>query len=769
MAEEQQDDIIILEDADEQQETSEDNAQEQQPKSSKKNIIIIAVLGVVLVVVVIVLIVALNRSVKEKDSGSISNLTQKIIKKESSMSFPPSKLKKLIQKANLLYKKGDKKEALKLYEQIASFNESLSNYNIGVAKMKEKRYLQAINYFKKAIKNGQNRCVSSINAAVCALKLGDKKLFRYYISLAKIYLPYEVKAPLYSYYSALISYYNDEYFESLIPLRHPSSSYYNQEKRYLLAKVDTFFGDYLSAINYLEKNSDLQDDLTLGFLYAKIGEYSIAIKHFIKSFHMNIEPVKSKMAMALSYIKLGLLGSASSNLKEAQSLSKKDVLGIYPIEVEIKPSLRDIKLSQKEFERRVLKKKENIYGLLFYFAPYKVFNANQTMEFIRKGSIDLTLSETKSALMLLSQSSNISRVNKMISIGIKKALEYKINEANSIFESIKDKYPNHSTLFYDLGLSYAQMGDYTNAYKNFVKSYHLNSKNYLSGVFAILTKELIYQDNKKLTQEVLNDLSEDQETKDKKFYYALIDFSKNNFVSAADFSQTDNSTKPINLIFDAIVAKNTDMKKLFVKKTLALRTKLPKDMIAELLYDYAISYDKKIEDFAKEIQKSFLKRDTNLRSLFYGPIIAREIYIESLQISGMLYYVRDILERQLQDENDDVVGIMQALGYVDIYTGNFEEAYAIYNELIDTYKQKDTATLFLASVASIGAKHSANAIALLELAKLTDPNNFESRLALGLLYMQVKNLEATNIQFSKIGDRNFISNFFTFKIVKKVK
>jgi cytochrome c-type biogenesis protein CcmH/NrfG len=73
----------------------------------------------------------------------------------------------------------------------------------------------------------------------------------------------------------------------------------------------------------------------------------------------------------------------------------------------------------------------------------------------------------------------------------------------------------------------------------------------------------------------------------------------------------------------------------------------------------------------------------------------------------------------------------------------------------------------LASVASIGANHDANAIALLELAKLTDPNNFESRLALGLLYMEVKNVEAALIQFSKIGDSNFISKYFTFFIDKE--
>ena len=762
---EEQDDIIILEEGEETPKEESNATEEEAPKKSKKNIIIIAALAILLIIVVIILVIALKKSTNSEENININNLTQKIIKKENSLKFPSFKLDKLIQKANLLYKKGDKKEALKLYEQIATYNESLSNYNIGVAKMKEKKYKEAIKYFKKAIANRQNRCVSAINSAVCALKLGDDKLFEYYISLADIYLPYEVNAPLYTYYMALIKYYKDEYFESLIPLRHPSSKYYKQKQNYLLAKVDTFFGDYLKAINYLEKNKDLQDDFTLGLLYAKIGEYPIAIKHFIKSYQMNIKPVKSKMAMVLSYINMGLLNSAANNLKQAGQNYKKNVLDIYPVEVKIKPTLTNLKLSQKEFEKRVLQKKENMYGLLFYFAPYKVFNANQTIEFIRKGGVDLSLDQTRNALLLLSQSSSISKVNKMITKGIKKALEYKINEANAIFESLKNKYPNHAVLFYDLALTYAQMGDYTNAYKNFIKSYHLNSKNYLSGIFAIMTKELIHQDNTKLSEEVLNDLNDDHTAKEKKFYFAMIDFIKNNYMSAANFAQLDNSGKPLNLIFDAIVAKNSKMRKLYIQKSLALKTKLPRDMIAELLYDSAKTYGKSIEYFAKEVQKSFLKKDTNLKSLFYGPVVAREVYINALHIAGMLYYVRDVLERQLQDENDDVVGIMQALGYVDIYTGNYEEAYAIYNELIDTYKQKDTNTLFLASVASIGAKHNANAIALLELAKLTDPNNFESRLALGLLYMEVKNIQATVIQFSKIGDSNFISKYFTFKIL----
>ncbi len=764
---ENQEDIIILEEGDE--EIKQQNNDNDIPQSGDKKIkILIVLLSILLLIIVIILILVLTKKNKTNNSLNITKLTQKIKKKEHSADFSPLKLENLIKKANILYNNGDKKDALKLYKKIASFNESISNYNIGVAKMKEKKYKIAIKYFKKAIKNGQNRCVSSINSAVCALKMGNKKLFKYYISLAKIYLPYETKHPLYSYYVSLINYYQGYYFESLIPMNHPSSKYYTNTQNYISSKINTFFRDDFSAINFLEKNKNLGNNLTLGLLYARVGEYSLAVKHFLMSYKANNEPLKSKMAMVLSYINMGLLGNAAVNLKEAFESFGAKSMDIYPVSIKLQPSLYDIKLAQKDFKKNIFLKKGNEYGLLFYFAPYKVFNANQTIDFIRKGSLNISLGKIKSALMLLSQSSAISKINKDISLGIQKALSFKVNEANKIFNSLKGTYPNHSVLHYDLGLSFAQMGNYTLAYKNFVKSYHLNSKNYIAGIFAIITKNLIHQDNQKLIEELVGDLNADNKVKNKKFLLAMVSFAKNNIISAASFAQSDNSKKPLNLIFDALVAKNINNNKLFLKKAEILKTILPKDMIAQTVFINAKMHDKSMQEYAKTIQTNFLKNKVDFKSLFYGPIVARDIYIESLQISGMMYYVRDILEKQLQDENSDVVGVMQALAFVDIYTKNYEEAYAIYNELIDNYKQKDTNTLFLASVASIAAGHDANAIALLELSKLTDPNNFESRFALGLLYLEVKNPIAAQIQFDKIGNSNFKSKYFSFKIVKKV-
>jgi len=61
------------------------------------------------------------------------------------------KFDEMINKANQLYERGNKFEALKIYENIAVYNQSLSNYNLGVSQMKQERCDEAIISFNKAI------------------------------------------------------------------------------------------------------------------------------------------------------------------------------------------------------------------------------------------------------------------------------------------------------------------------------------------------------------------------------------------------------------------------------------------------------------------------------------------------------------------------------------------------------------------------------------------------------------------------------------------
>jgi hypothetical protein len=121
-------------------------------------------------------------------------------------------------------------------------------------------------------------------------------------------------------------------------------------------------------------------------------------------------------------------------------------------------------------------------------------------------------------------------------------------------------------------------------------------------------------------------------------------------------------------------------------------------------------------------------------------------------------------------EKHDTRGVMQALALVDIYLNFFEEAFSIYNTLIDDFKESDPNTLFLASVAAIGANKHANAIALLELTIL-DKNlvNSEARFALAMLYQEDTNLKASSIHLREIMDNNFQSKYFDFNLKEQTR
>lgn len=148
---------------------------------------------------------------------------------------------------------------------------------------------------------------------------------------------------------------------------------------------------------------------------------------------------------------------------------------------------------------------------------------------------------------------------------------------------------------------------------------------------------------------------------------------------------------------------------------------------------------------------------------FGGPSIAREFYVNLMHIAGLLNLERQKFKELINVSGAKDEGILQTLAYLDIFAQQYEEAYALYNSLIDDYGAKDTKTLFLAAVAAVGANNPNSAIALLQLSKLTDKNNKESKAALGMLYQEVKNYEAAISQYKTLPN-NFKSEFFTFDI-----
>lgn len=739
--------------------------EEEKLRNRKKLIIIISIVFLVIIIAILAILIIVKLNKKPIEPQDTTQIIEKIQKREKTSKFTPSKIDKMIQQANILYEKGNKLEALDIYKNIAAYNEAISQYNIGVAQMKEGNFKDALVAFKNAILNKEKRAVSAINGAICALRLNDEKLFNYYLDLAYTYLPEENNSPLYSYYVGLINYYKENYYEALLAFSHPSTKHYLSRQEYLASKISTFLDRSYDALNFLQKQKNMFDDFALGLLYARIGDFTLAEKTLNKSIK-NFENVdRASLALVLVDLKLGKFKNAADILKTQYDKNQTFAKNTYPIKTILNRSLFNVNLAQEEYKKNIFFTKKNQYALLFYFAPYKVFNAKQTIGMIRKGGLNVFIDEIDSGLNYLQTSSTISKINESMSEAIKKALTHHYLQANKQLKELVKSYSKHSILQYNLALTYAQLGNYTLAYKHFTASYRLDSKNYMAGIFAMMSGEIIGQKTDKLLEEVKRDIDQDKSLDNVNFFITLTHLIENNQLSMNRWLEIDKSDVPLHLVFDIITSYLVQNNKIYLEKIYKLKNLLPKDIMANILYFNAKYENSDIKEYAKQIQMEFNNNTLDISSFYYGSSLIKEQYVKLLQISGLVHVKRDKLKKRLETEIEDVVGITQALAYLSLYTNDFEESYVLYNLLIDEHNQQDTNTIFYGAIASIGANHVENAIALLELSKLIDSNNFESRYGLGLLYQEIKNLEGASIQYDQIGNSGFKSKYFDFEII----
>ena len=762
------DDIIIIEDSD--AALDEEKTQEQildfdeQEESKKKKIILfggIAIITVLLIVVTVLLL--LFKKSQEKEAVDFSMLDQKLETKKKPV-IEPTKLENMIAKANYLYTNGSKEKALTLYEDIAQYSKAVSEYNLGVAQLKGGQYKSALKTFQSAINNNEKRCVSAINAAVCALHLGKKESFKYYIDLAYAYLPYEINSPLYSYYYTLVNYYDQNYFAALNSLKHSSSNAYPEVQNHLSAKINALYDNNYDAIDSLEKISDPTDTFSLGLLYARIGDFNLAINHFEDAITKGIHPLRSELALGLINLKAGHISAAAKAITDATQKNPHDVYKYYPVRVKLKESLFDAQKAQKLYRDKIVKSQNLAFEKIFYFSPYKIFNANQTISYIRKGNANIYIDNVQSAQKYLKRSSSSSDVNAGLSRAIKKALSMKIREANQELQKLAKLQPKHSILQYNLALTYAQLGDIAKANKHFLRSYHLNAKNYLSGIYAVMTGKMLNKDTKKLKSILADSIAQENESEETTLYTTLLHISVNDYLSANEWLENKYKSRPLYLTLSTLIGMRLHHYEEAQRASEKLALQFPHDILPHLMYIDTHFYREKPAKYVEKINRYLKKQRFSFSDLYYGPYVTRFLYVQTKLITGQLYFLRKQLETKLDTTAEQTQGIESALALASLYDKQFEESYVLYNHLIDELKVKDTHTLYLGAVASTAANHHANAIALLELSIMKNKHFDASRYALALLYLEAKNNEGATIQMNKINSQNFESHYFDFGI-----
>ncbi|WP_086269599.1 tetratricopeptide repeat protein [Campylobacter devanensis] len=767
-------DIIPIESSDERakeqkQETKEETPQESKGAKSKfkltKKLLMLIGASILIFILLITALIAAFSGSDEPESQAIKLEEPKLITPPTiTQKFQSSKIDSMLIKANKLYESGNKAEALKIYENIAVYNESLSNYNLGVSKMNQGLFKDAINSFKDAIANNENIAVSAINLAVCALEINDERLFEYYIDLANAFINRDSDVNLYEFYNALVNYYRGYYIEALHALDLSNSKYYTSQKEYLRSKILSYLHEDQEAIQAIKAVEDYDISLPLGLLHARLGEYKEAKKYLNKALVDEKNAPSTYLAISLIDLKTGEFGSAAKTLKMLNDFNSTFVRDTYPIKTVLNPELFDINLAQNNYDLTKFFDQNSLYQILFYFTPYKAFNPKQTIEYIRKGGLSLFVDESSIADEYLETSGIVSKANVMLSQAIFKALNNKLREANSDFLEITKLYPNHSIVQFNLALTFAQLGDFAQAYKHFVTSYHLDPSNYIAGAYAIMAAKMIGRDAKRLTKEVMDTMDTDTNLDQDNIYKAMIQLTQGNQGALNDWLDKNYNESVLNIVFNIICAYITDRNDIVILATDKLNQKLPNDVLTNIIYSVTRFDVKNIKNYAKDIQVKFLTTKLDKGTLYGGATIIKTEYIKLLQIAGLLNIERESIIKDLKISSDNTKDILHTLAYLSLFTGHYEEAYTIYNELVNTEKEEDANTLFLASVASIGANHPDSAIAYLELAKLTNPTYSEARLALGFLYQEVGNIDAAITQYSGLGDSKYHSQFFTFRL-----
>lgn len=763
------------------------NPQIQKLKENK--IAFYSVLGggaVLLVLLLLLLILALmpNKNTKnpkqETAQKSVANeISQEEVQKLISTPLPApnddtpdSSVANLIIKGNVLYDQGYRQEAYEVLRKIADFSQSIASYNLGTMELKSQLYQDAIVAYNDSIQTGQNVSASAINAAVAALKLDRFDLYGHYVKVANDNLSEIINEPFYSYVYALVSYYKDKYFEALSPLLNPNSLDFSAQNNRLAAHIFTIFGDDTNALTHLQAAARPEDNKAIGLLYARKGEYTPARNHLVKFLQQHPSDVEALMALQIVELKLGNYAAAAASLDSIASSKKihEQAKTTYPIKVIINPELFDVGIAQKTFWERDFENKDKIgYKMLFYFAPYRVFDAKRALEEITQASNFAQLNITEGKNILL-RSATTAKIDKEI-IRTLVVLESKdLRQALVFLKNATKTNPNHAILYYNLGLVYAQLGRYDDAYAHFIRSYYLDQSDYLSGIFAVLAGRFSHKDTERVVFDMVQSFQNHEiqdHTQDPikhTFIENFLNYLNGNQIQESDWVAQAKVKEPIYYALEFVYALKNKDKQSMLANINALKAVFPNDVVVNILAVLTKSFGESLQDISLNMYNLFNSNTLDLRPLYYGGALPRELYVYTGFITGSLQNQARIMQNHLTAKDNDPRGTLQTLGTISIYQKDFQKAYAIFNMLVDELKEDDSHTRFLTAVSAVGAGNYANATLLLQLAKMETPTAYEARYALGLLYQAAQNYKAAATNYNFVSLANFRSEFFDFQI-----
>jgi len=566
--------------------------------------------------------------------------------------------------------------------------ELLIKFNTAVLYLEQEKYLHAIALFKQSAK--LLKIPSYLNIAIAYYKLDSTK--NAYLYFKKIYDFKDLK-------------FNDKY------------SYFSAA--YYLYKI-TGDKDYIDEITKVaakaKRLSDHEKLLVVDTLILqKKYQYALEMAKDIKTI--------SKLKIALLYIKLREYSEARSTLELAYNEAKGDNAKNEVIWLQLFNALKanDLinitdKIVKIEERRRFFKTNKNLPLELFfnkkrytskqYFDKITNFTLDRKIDFIYYFAPFIfedyeSLENKELKGFIIKNIDSITELNTIIDYNAKFLKLVKLDPIIRVVklqEMLDERLDTQAYEYYNLGLSYAQVYDYNNAYRYFKKAYQLERGNKLYAIMTYITlKKLNIIENKKFQDLLSANITNNQ---GKFQFYAqyiykiiedpqlILDKKKLNF-------------KDENSIFFRALYFLANIEKKGIVQTEPLLVEFGKDPLVYLLNLVAKKENENIYVYISRIQDELPKVYNN--NFLQGSMIITDFYLDTLWALGVFNTT------DLKIANEDAPTYLRVQAIKNLYGGDPKKSIELIEEIQNSYKLQSIDSYYILAAALFAAKQNESA------------------------------------------------------------
>jgi tetratricopeptide (TPR) repeat protein len=368
------------------------------------------------------------------------------------------------------------------FEKLKKTQENLAlqvDFNKAVLHLSKNEFEEAIELLKKTSKILE--IPSSLNIGIAYYKLGS--IDNAIVYLNKIYEKEEnIKANTFSYMSACYYLYqiskDNKYLDTIVRISKRYKNLSEHTKR-MLADTYVILKEYENALEVLN-SMDYTMDLKKALIYIKLKDYEKAALLLRKAKEQNVNPnTLDKILWFLAFTDLKL--NKIEQLKETLDLinNRRNTFKAN-IELPLEIYFNQNKFTSKQYLDSVLKFDEyRKIDFVFYFAPFIFSDSQEIIYDSLKGFI---YNQKESILNLEEMVDYNSKFLKIV----KEDPIIRVTELKKMLTKDTKSY-----IYYNLGLSCAQINDFHSAYKYFEKAYKLNPGNKLYSTMFLITANRI--------------------------------------------------------------------------------------------------------------------------------------------------------------------------------------------------------------------------------------------------------------------------------------